>query len=93
MRRIENLRGGKTSQEISDLINGLLNSNLIKKIGLSNFPLEITESLQSRNKISCLQIDLNSPNLREHVSLYDKMGVQTWIYRPFNQGKVITQQG
>lgn len=90
---IHDYESGRTNKEISDLIDNLLSSGLIKKIGLSNFPLKIIKTLEVRNKIFCLQVNYNSESLRDYVSLHDRNGIQLWIYRPFNQGKIIAQRG
>ncbi len=80
---------GRTKEDIEEVVSRLLCSGLVQKVGLSNFPAELTEYLVKKGSISCLQVDCFSPDKEAQISIVKKTGIDCWIYRPFDRGRLV----
>lgn len=79
---------GKDIQEIISLIEEINKKGYAKKIGLSNFPFEISKQLIEKKLIFIIQKDLNEIS-QEELNYSQKKGIETWLYRPFLKGNLI----
>jgi aryl-alcohol dehydrogenase-like predicted oxidoreductase len=89
---LHNYEWGKTEKEIEKVVKRLLESGLIEKVGLSNFPLTISRSLVNCIYIHCLQINCFAPDVERHIYLAMEKGIECWLYRPFKKGEAIQKE-
>ena len=80
---------GETKEDVGDTLKILLKKDLVQKVGLSNFPVDVSEYLINQSHIDCIQVDCSASDKEEHISLAEKNGIDCWVYRPFNRGGII----
>lgn len=79
----------KTEEEIKKVAKSLLECGLVQRIGLSNFPITLSEYLINQSYISCLQVDCSASDKEKQILIAEKNGIDCWIYRPFDKGDTI----
>jgi aryl-alcohol dehydrogenase-like predicted oxidoreductase len=90
---IHDCEKGRSYEEILYMVKELVKTGLTEGLGLSNFPPEIVEKQDIRDRISCLQVSSSSQNLSDLIRRYSDLGIPVWIYRPFNKGEAVRNDG
>jgi aryl-alcohol dehydrogenase-like predicted oxidoreductase len=85
-----NYEKNKKINEIIKLIKKIKNKKYVNKIGLSNFPLEISKELIKNKLVDLVQIKFDK-NLKEEIKFYNNHNIEVWLYRPFLKGITIKQ--
>ncbi len=80
-------------EEIRNTLRFLLGNGLVQRIGLSNFPADISEYLINQGCVNHLQVNYWDLDAENKISLAKRSGIECWIYRPFNKGSVIKDNG
>jgi len=80
---------GKTKEEIEMVVKRLIEDGLVERVGLSNFPVSLSEYLINQSYVSCLQVNYSASDKERQVSLAVKSGIECWLYRPFKRGEGI----
>jgi aryl-alcohol dehydrogenase-like predicted oxidoreductase len=90
---VHDFEESKSKEEIKESLLCLSRRGLVQRVGLSNFPIDITTYLINEGCVNCMQISCLDLNIEEKISLATNNGIEYWLYRPFNKGINIRDYG